>query len=97
MENKPAKALSYLALGDSYTSGESAQKEACLPVQLVKQLAVLGYRFKQPTIIAKTGWTTGELYTEIQKENIQDTYHPPRAYPSSHAKVPAPVWYSLRG
>lgn len=50
----------YLALGDSYTIGESVPASERFPVQLARALG-LG----EPQIIAKTGWTTDELNAAI--------------------------------
>ncbi|MDR3712555.1 MAG: SGNH/GDSL hydrolase family protein [Puia sp.] len=53
---------SYLALGDSYTIGQSVEPAGRYPVQVVKDLVLSGYpSFKAPEIIAATGWTTGDL------------------------------------
>ena len=57
----------YLALGDSYTIGESVAYESNFPNQLSKQLG----NVKSPTIIARTGWTTGELIEAIKNSDIQ--------------------------
>jgi lysophospholipase L1-like esterase len=46
----------YLALGDSYTIGESVPESERFPVQLARELGL-----SEPAIIAKTGWTTDEL------------------------------------
>jgi lysophospholipase L1-like esterase len=46
----------FLALGDSYTIGESVAADERFPHQLAKALKV-----QEPQIIAKTGWTTDEL------------------------------------
>ncbi|MCB8975066.1 MAG: SGNH/GDSL hydrolase family protein [Ardenticatenaceae bacterium] len=51
----------YLALGDSYTIGESVAVDERWPVQLVTALRAQGINISDPEIIAKTGWTTGEL------------------------------------
>ena len=51
----------YLALGDSYTIGQSVAVNERFPVQTVTMLNNLGANFKQPEIIAQTGWTTGNL------------------------------------
>jgi undecaprenyl-diphosphatase len=51
---------SYLALGDSYTIGESVAPAERFPNQLSKQLNI-----GEPQIIAKTGWTTDELNAAI--------------------------------
>jgi lysophospholipase L1-like esterase len=52
----------YLALGDSYTIGESVDPEERYPVQ-VRRLLVKNDHLAcgNPEIIAVTGWTTGDL------------------------------------
>jgi len=63
---------SYLALGDSYTIGESVLETERWPVQLAEGLRARGYKMATPMIIAKTGWTTEDLLREIENElNIQ--------------------------
>ena len=52
---------SYLALGDSYTSGQSVAPQERWPVQLAQTLTSQGWACAQPLIIARTGWTTAEL------------------------------------
>ena len=49
--------LSYLALGDSYTIGESVGVEDRYPVQALRMLDLN----QMPDIIATTGWTTADL------------------------------------
>lgn len=56
-----ADALSYLALGDSYTIGEAVAEDARWPVRLAAALRAEGIRLQPPRIIATTGWTTDEL------------------------------------
>jgi lysophospholipase L1-like esterase len=54
--------LSYLALGDSYTIGESVAPEDRYPAQVMRELCAAGYSCgEQPDIIATTGWTTRDL------------------------------------
>ncbi|GAB3780242.1 SGNH/GDSL hydrolase family protein [Dyella agri] len=53
--------LTYLALGDSYTIGESVPAEGRWPVQLAATLRDEGVPLADPAIIATTGWTTDEL------------------------------------
>lgn len=65
--------IRYLALGDSYTIGESVPESERFPNQLGTLLAREGHP-TEVTIIAKTGWTTGELWEGIQKTNIQPPY-----------------------
>jgi lysophospholipase L1-like esterase len=75
----------YLALGDSYTIGEQVLAEENFPNQTVTIInqtpsAVenpdggLRMKFGQPKIIATTGWTTDELDTAINEENITTTF-----------------------
>jgi lysophospholipase L1-like esterase len=56
-----ATELRYLALGDSYTIGESVEESGRWPVQLAKALRDDGIALADPRIVATTGWTTGEL------------------------------------
>lgn len=67
--------LSYLALGDSYTIGESVSANDRWPVKLALLLKKAGYSYTQPRIIAKTGWTTGQLKAAINEANIQQKYN----------------------
>ena len=53
--------LRYLALGDSYTIGESVPEDGRWPVQLAAALRARGVPVAGPRIIATTGWTTDEL------------------------------------
>lgn len=55
----------YLALGDSYTIGQSVDMNQRFPVQAVAMLNNLNVPFNQPEIIAQTGWTTGALLSSI--------------------------------
>lgn len=59
------KLLTYLALGDSYTIGESVLLYQSFPYQVAQQLRKKGVYFSAPEVIAKTGWTTDELSTGI--------------------------------
>ena len=59
---------SFLALGDSYTIGESVAEKERWPVQLVAQLNERGYKVAPPKIIAKTGWTSGNLLAAMRSE-----------------------------
>ncbi|HXI14250.1 MAG TPA: SGNH/GDSL hydrolase family protein [Thermoanaerobaculia bacterium] len=59
--------LRYLALGDSYTIGESVEISQRWPVQLVTRLRQEGLSLADPEIIAKTGWTTDDLLEAINK------------------------------
>lgn len=68
------KQLSYLALGDSYTIGESVDENARWPVQLVDKLRGDSLNIADARIIAQTGWTTDELITGIEEAAPADDY-----------------------
>lgn len=57
----------FLALGDSYTIGESVPEAERWPVQLAAMLRERGVEIAPPTIIARTGWTTDELAAGIEQ------------------------------
>ncbi|MGA0557164.1 SGNH/GDSL hydrolase family protein [Larkinella sp. VNQ87] len=69
-----AHAYPYLALGDSYTIGESVPDADRWSVQLAGLLRKDGVDVADPDIIARTGWTTAELSEAIQKSGNQKTY-----------------------
>jgi len=63
-----------LALGDSYTIGESVAAADRWPNQLVRQLRQRKVPVVDPDIIAKTGWTTDELSSALDKWMPRDSY-----------------------
>ena len=65
-DHSESEELRYLALGDSYTIGESVAAADRWPVQLVERLREAGVRVADAEIIARTGWTTKELAAGIQ-------------------------------
>jgi lysophospholipase L1-like esterase len=62
--------LTYLALGDSYTIGESVSQAESYPYQLVNCLNKSGLKVSDPDIIAVTGWTTDDLIGAIDQSGI---------------------------
>lgn len=66
--------LSYLALGDSYTIGESVNESERWPNQLALALTKKGVSVSQPKIIATTGWRTDNLKDAIIKEDLKHDY-----------------------
>lgn len=66
--------FTYLALGDSYTIGESVPEADRFPNQTASLLAAEGISIAPPHIIAKTGWTTDELDAAIDAAAISDTF-----------------------
>ena len=57
--------MRYLALGDSYTIGESVEPAERWPAQLTARLRARGFALDDPLLIATTGWTTGDLSQAI--------------------------------
>ena len=66
--------LTYLALGDSYTIGEAVHLQSNFPNQTVQLLRNRGLSIAAPEIIAKTGWTTGELMEAINRWKFVPRY-----------------------
>lgn len=62
--------LTYLALGDSYTIGEAVEYHETFPVQLALRVRQKGLSVEFPHVIAKTGWTSGELLAAIDQESL---------------------------
>jgi len=65
---------SYLALGDSYTIGESVPLEQNWPHQLHQKFEELDVILEPLKIIATTGWTTDELLSALVKETPDKDY-----------------------
>jgi len=65
-------AYNYLALGDSYTIGESVPQDQSFPYQLTGLLAQSSVHVNAPTIIATTGWTTDNLINAISASSIHN-------------------------
>lgn len=63
----------YLALGDSYTIGESVPMKDRWPNQLASLLETEGMQ-AEVNLIARTGWTVDELWQGIQVDSPQGTY-----------------------
>jgi lysophospholipase L1-like esterase len=72
-ENPPQTALRYLAIGDSYTIGERVAVSERYPEQLVEALRKESIAFQSSRIIARTGWTTEDLYNAITDAQINDS------------------------
>jgi hypothetical protein len=63
--------IRFLALGDSYTIGESVPVEESWPLQLASRLRECGLPLEDPIIVARTGWTTAELREGIARAEVQ--------------------------
>jgi lysophospholipase L1-like esterase len=61
----PARSGKFLALGDSYTIGENVESAERWPVRLARALRERKLYVADPEIVARTGWTAGELAAGI--------------------------------
>ena len=59
----------WLALGDSYTIGQSVNPSERFPTQTANILKFGGINIGTPDYIATTGWTTTNLFNAIQSQN----------------------------
>ncbi|MEO6631251.1 MAG: SGNH/GDSL hydrolase family protein [Mucilaginibacter sp.] len=64
--------VTYLALGDSYTIGQSVPQNQSFPYQLVNLLNSFKFDVQPPDIIAVTGWTTDNLIAAISQSDFKD-------------------------
>src|SRR5688572_6845214 len=69
-----ADKVKFLALGDSYTIGESVPQNERWPVQLIQQLRSKNLTCSDAKIIATTGWRTDQLKAAIQQANLKPEY-----------------------
>ncbi|MDB5257167.1 MAG: lysophospholipase [Chitinophagaceae bacterium] len=68
------KEIHYLALGDSYTIGESVARQQTFPFLLAAELNAKNKLEVKPTVIARTGWTTGELQSAVDEAQPSAAY-----------------------
>ena len=73
-KNETTNHLTYLALGDSYTIGESVDHLYSYPIQLKNKLNFKEKVLDKVTIVAKTGWTTDELIDSLNSLEINKKY-----------------------
>ncbi len=66
--------LNYLALGDSYTIGESVAIKDRFPIQLEKLLQTTLQTKIKTKIVAKTGWRTDNLMDALNNEPLDPPY-----------------------
>jgi hypothetical protein len=65
----------FLALGDSYTIGQSVADSLSWPLQLYDSLEVEGFTLEELQIIARTGWRTDNLATAIYDARLREDYN----------------------
>lgn len=66
--------FTFLALGDSYTIGESVQPLERFPNQTASLLGKDSLSVDAPKIIAATGWTTFNLITALNSSTVHTDY-----------------------
>lgn len=66
--------IKFLALGDSYTIGESVQVSERWPEQLATALRAKGKQIDGPRIIGVTGWRTDQLKKAIEEAQLKNEY-----------------------
>lgn len=73
---QPIVKINYLALGDSYTKGEAVCDNCKFPSQLKDSLKnyINQNELVNLKVIAQTGWTTTNLKTAINNENLSNEY-----------------------
>ena len=69
--NNPKR--TFLALGDSYTIGESVDEKDRWSRQLIDLLKIK-FNFTKHDIVARTGWTTSELTQAIEAKKLTEQY-----------------------
>lgn len=72
--NQAISGLRFLALGDSYTIGQNVEEEDRWPNQLKEELQDFEIELAEVDIIARTGWTTGNLKNAISVEKPDSNY-----------------------
>lgn len=66
--------VKFLALGDSYTIGQSVAMKDRWPVQLIDSIRKHGLTCSDPQIIATTGWRTDNLKSAMVSASLNDDY-----------------------
>ncbi len=66
--------VSYLALGNSYTIGESVPESERWPLQLANRLSDETFVVEPLRIVARTGWTTQQLLDGIEQADLRASY-----------------------
>jgi lysophospholipase L1-like esterase len=64
----------YLALGDSYTIGQSVTEQERFPALAVSLLKQQGIKMANPVYIAQTGWTSFNLQQAITSQNPSPSF-----------------------
>ncbi len=73
-QNASSVGIKFLALGDSYTIGESVAEKERWPEQLATALRTSGKKIDGPRIIGVTGWRTDQLKKAIEEAHLKNEY-----------------------
>lgn len=65
----------FLALGDSYTIGQSVAVNERFPAQVTAMLRTAGFNIQEPRYIATTGWTTNNLKNAINTQQPRGPFN----------------------
>ena len=71
---KTKQNIKYLALGDSYTIGESVATNKSFPAQLKDSIEAKTGKNVDLKIIARTGWRTDDLINVIKNDSLTSDY-----------------------
>jgi len=72
---KISEPVHFLALGDSYTIGQSVEISESWPRQFAFALSYKGFNVQETKIIAQTGWRTDNLASEIIRQQPLTGYN----------------------
>lgn len=64
------KTVKYLALGDSYTQGESVCESCSFPMQLMQRIAKQEKVKVVTEVVAQTGWTSSDLINGLRSKQL---------------------------
>ncbi|RXK46524.1 SGNH/GDSL hydrolase family protein [Aquirufa rosea] len=68
---KDSVAISWLALGDSYTIGQGVNAQDRFPFQALELLKGKLVQSRRLTYLAKTGWTSADLIRSMGEQNLE--------------------------
>ncbi|MHA8051158.1 SGNH/GDSL hydrolase family protein [Aquirufa sp. ROCK-SH2] len=72
ISQKDSTAISWLALGDSYTIGQGVNQSDRFPYQALQLLKMKFIQTKRLTYLAKTGWTSADLLKSMGEQNLEE-------------------------
>jgi lysophospholipase L1-like esterase len=67
--------VKFLALGDSYTIGESVEASKNWPHQFIDSIKAKGVNAENPVVLATTGWRTDDLMNAINNSHLASDFN----------------------